>query len=374
MNYLFRKVLLCLLLTGGCFFPAQSQILHDKDTQHLVLEALRNLYNFEFREAEPFQQKIRARYPDHPVNPLLQAIQLYWQYLPLVENQAMAGKYEAYLRQSLQQAEKMRSADKHDTEATFFLLASHSYLAMLESDRGDFMKALGEAKRTYTYMRKGFKLMDQNPEFFFSTGLYNYYREQYPEDHGIVKPFMFFFQGGNKTLGLKQMDTAFEKSLFSRTEAAYYLVHVFLKHENSPARALHYSQPIYREFPENLLYLTRHAEALTLAGHYQEAEPLAQQLTQKKGYVFRSAGETFLGLILEKGKKNDAAAAAHYQRVIKEKINEQYTQDYHAMAYAGLARIADRAGQTKQAREYYAKAGKLGEYRSTLQEVKAYGK
>ncbi|MBO9638206.1 MAG: ABC transporter substrate-binding protein [Siphonobacter aquaeclarae] len=374
MNYLFRKVLLCLLLTGGCFFPAQSQILHDKDTQHLVLEALRNLYNFEFREAEPFQQKIRARYPDHPVNPLLQAIQLYWQYLPLVENQAMAGKYEAYLRQSLQQAEKMRSADKHDTEATFFLLASHSYLAMLESDRGDFMKALGEAKRTYTYMRKGFKLMDQNPEFFFSTGLYNYYREQYPEDHGIVKPFMFFFQGGNKTLGLKQMDTAFEKSLFSRTEAAYYLVHVFLKHENSPARALHYSQPIYREFPENLLYLTRHTEALTLAGHYQEAEPLAQQLTQKKGYVFRSAGETFLGLILEKGKKNDAAAAAYYQRVIKEKINEQYTQDYHAMAYAGLARIADRAGQTKQAREYYAKAGKLGEYRSTLQEVKAYGK
>lgn len=353
-------------------FPSgvKAQILNDADTKEQVIHALKHIYNFEFKEAEPYQQRIRNKYPSHPVNPLLEAIQTFWQYLPVVENGAAANRYQSYLNQSLQQAEKLKAANKHDTEATFFLLATHSYLAMLESDRGEFMKAGAEAKRTYSYMRKGFKLMEQNPEFYFSTGLYNYYREQYPQDHPVVKPLMFFFQDGNKNLGLKQMETGYQKGIFTKTEAAYYLTYVLIKHENNPVKALSYSTPLYKEYSENPVYTTRHAEALTLSGRYGDAEPLAQQLAQKKHYVFKTAGEVFIGLILEKGKKNDAAAHAYYQKAVLNKMSEQYTQDYHAMAYCGLARIAERNGQSKQAKDYYQKAQKLAEYSSTLQEIK----
>ncbi|PMD96686.1 hypothetical protein BWI97_10970 [Siphonobacter sp. BAB-5405] len=369
-NHTYLRLLLLLSFFIFQSPSAKSQILNDRETQQQVIEALKNIYNFEFKEAEPFQQKIKAKYPNHPVNALLLAIQTYWQYLPVSENASAASRYQSYLNQSLEQAEQMKSADKHDTEATFFLLASHSYLAMLESDRGEFMKATSEAKRTYNYMKKGFKLTEQNPEFFFSTGLYNYYREQYPQDHPIVKPIMVFFQNGNKTLGLKQMETGYQRGIFTKTEAAYYLVYVLIKHENNPAKALTYSTPLLKEYPNNPVYLTRHTEALTLAGRYADAEPLAQQLAQKKQVVFKSSGEVFLGLILEKGKKNDAAAASYYHKALQNKISEQYTQDYHAMAYCGLARIADRSGKQDQAREYYRKAQKLAEYRSTMDEIK----
>ncbi|MFT4031453.1 MAG: ABC transporter substrate-binding protein [Siphonobacter sp.] len=359
---------------GLCLLTSQaiSQILSDRETQQLTIEALKNIYDFDFKKAEPFRQKIRQKYPTHPVNPMLQAIQTYWQYLPLTQNPEACNRYQSYLKQAIQQAEKLQNSDKNDTEATFFLLSAHSYLAMLESDRKEYTKAVGEAKKTYNYMRKGFSLTDKNPEFYFPTGLYNYYRERYPEDHPMVKPVMLFFQNGNKAVGLKQMEIGYQKGIFTKTEAAYYLVYVLLKHENNPAKALSYSTPLFREYSGNPMYQTRHTEALTFTAHYMEAEPLAQQLAQMKSILFKTPGEVFLGIILEKGKKNDAAATAYYHRAIQNPMEERYTNDYVAMAYAGLGRIADRAGQKDLAKNYFKKAQKLAEYTSTKEEVKRY--
>lgn len=362
-----RIFLLVLSLLPAQLAPAQ--LLRDSSTQQRVLEVLDKIYNYEFAEAEALARPIRAQYPNHPVGPLLQAFQLYWQHLPIAQNDAATKRYVAALNQCIALAEKMT---KNDVEATFFLLAAHSYLAMLESDRGEFTRAVGEARRTYGYMKKGFRLTEQNPEFFFSTGLYNYYRVQYPDDHAIVRPFMLFFQDGDKKRGLQQLETAFRRGTFTRVEAAYYLVYVLLKHEANAPRALPYSTQLHRRYPNNLVYLTRHAEALTLAGRYTDAQPLAQRLTQLPGTVYPVAGRLFLGIVAEKSDQDDKAALAQYQQVLKVPYDEKFTQDYHALAHCGLARIADRAGNRAEARRQYQKALKLAEYRSTIQEAKGY--
>jgi Tfp pilus assembly protein PilF len=360
----FFFLLLVLLSTR----PAPAQLLRDSSTQQLVLQCLGKIYNYEFTEAEALARPIRARYPQHPVNPMLQAFQLYWQYLPIAQNEA-AKRYVAALNQCIAQAEAMT---KHDVEATFFLLAAHSYLAMLESDRGEFTRAVGEARRTYGYMKKGFKLIEQNPEFFFSAGLYNYYRVQYPEDHALVKPFLLFFQDGDKKRGLLQLETAFRRGTVTRTEAAYYLVYVLIKHESNWGRALTYSTSLHQAYPANPVYLMRHAEALTLAGRYAEAAPLAERLTKRAGPVYPLAGQLFLGLIAEKSQADDRAAAVRYQAVLKVPYDEKFTQDYHALAHAGLARIAHRSGNRAEARRRYQQALKLAEYKSTIEEAKGY--
>ncbi|MEZ0611599.1 hypothetical protein ACAW74_24015 [Fibrella sp. WM1] len=47
------------------------------------------------------------------------------------------------------------------------------------------LKAVGESRKAYVYMKDGFQLMDKNVEFYFSTGLYNYYVERYPIGHSV---------------------------------------------------------------------------------------------------------------------------------------------------------------------------------------------
>lgn len=70
-------------------------------------------------------------------------------------------------------------------------MAGHGYIALIHNYNNEKMKAASEAKKAYDYVMDGFKYMQHNPEFYFSSGLYNYYMIRYPEDHPIVKPVVF---------------------------------------------------------------------------------------------------------------------------------------------------------------------------------------
>ena len=155
--------------------------------------------------------RLQARYPQHPVVPILRATQLELQNLPLSENKAATAQFVQTVEQGLQLAKRMLDKNEDDPEAVFFMLTCHSYMASLYNNQGESLKAVGESKKAYNYLRDGFGLMDKNPDFYFTTGLYNYYIERYPMDHPIVRPFMIFFADGDIALGLKQMDVAATK-------------------------------------------------------------------------------------------------------------------------------------------------------------------
>ena len=68
-------------------------------------------------------------------------------------------------------------------------------------------------------MKTGFDLMHKNPEFYYTTGLYNYYREQYPESHPGYKTVVWVLAGGDKEKGLQLLHKASKEALFTKTEA-----------------------------------------------------------------------------------------------------------------------------------------------------------
>lgn len=112
-------------------------------------------------------------------------------------------------------------------------------------------------------------------------------------------------------------------------------------------------------------------EFLTAVGRYEDAEDFADKMIKQKGLMFQCAGNIFKGLIAEKGKKDDKTAEVLLQKGIKMPFDERFTKDYHALAYMGLARIAKRAGEADEMKEYAKKASKMAEYKSTLAEAKA---
>lgn len=351
---------------------SQAQVLTDSSLRQTILHALDHLYNFEFTEAEPYIRQLEVRYPQHPVGPVLKAVQLQWQYFPLKNNPAATGQFVAAAQKALDLCQKRLDRDENDAEAVFFALTAHGYLALKYNNEHEQMKAVNESRRAYGYMKDGFNLMDKNPEFYFTTGLYNYYVERYPMEHPIVKPLMIFFQDGDMALGIRQMEIAIKRALFTRAETSYYLSHIFLKYETQPNNALKYLGPLTAKYPKNPLYAMLHTEALLLAGQYAEAQTSLQHLKQMPYKWLGVAVATFDGMLAEKVAHDDREATIQYQNALKQPIVENYTKEYHAFANAGLARIAARAGDRQLAKTYYKKVLDTSEYKSVQREAKSF--
>jgi tetratricopeptide (TPR) repeat protein len=353
-------------------FPSRAQLLNDASSIKMVQNSLDLIYNYEFEEAEKVIAHIEKKYPNHPVNYLLDAFVLYWRYLPIKDNAVRSKEYIQKLNQCLFAINKKYGKDSKDPEAVFYTMVARGYMAMLHNYRGELMNAAGEGKKAYNALMEGLNLINKNPEFYFTAGMYNYYVEVYPEEHPVIKPVMLFFKNGNRALGLQQIDIATKVGTITRAEACYYLARIYLKHEGKPEKALVYSQRLVDLYPENAIYRMTNIEAQVLSGRYDQAAASIHLLKKHTASFYPLALHTFQAVVLEKDQRNDAAAQKEYLQALKTPFDDQYTKEYYAMAYAGLARIAHRAGNKTKAKEYYKKCLEKSEYKLTIREAKAY--
>ena len=135
------------------------------------------------------------------------------------------------------------------------------------------MKAVGEASRAYTLLKRGFDLTDQYPEFLFASGIYNYFREAYPRINPFVKPFIWFFRSGDIEKGINQLKEAAGNTVLSRVEAHMYLGYIFLRYEENPKEAQSYMFQLMNEYPENPYIQCKYLESLNIPGSYQDIPP-----------------------------------------------------------------------------------------------------
>jgi tetratricopeptide (TPR) repeat protein len=168
------------------------------------------------------------------------------------------------------------------------------------------------------------------------------------------------------------MDISTRKGIFTRTESSYYLARIFIKHESRYDKASNYLASLINKYPNNPIFLMKYTEALLLLNKYEEAQPYLERLKKRNDKFFPIAWRTFEGLIQEKHLKNDQEAAKLYQIALRQPHDDEYTKEYHVFAYAGLARIANRAGERRKAVGYYKKVEELAEYKAFIQEAKAF--
>ncbi|MDJ1469875.1 tetratricopeptide repeat protein [Xanthocytophaga flava] len=369
-KYYFFVIIFSFLLS-----PVQAQILQDNEVQQWIHEGLDKMYNFEFAEANPIFEKIRQRYPQHPVYPMLKSLETTWKNIPIGENKNVIATHRAYLNEVIKRAEVLLDKNDKDPEGVFFAMAAHGFLALSHSESDEMTSAVNEARKTYGHLKDGMKMLNQYADFYSPVGVYNYYVVKYPETHPVVKPFMIFFADGDKALGLKQLEIGSQKGIFTKVEALFFLLHIYIKHEYQAGKALACTQQLITRYPNNIIFAMRHAEMLLANGRYDEAEPFITQVGQNKDKVFQSTVAVFNGIIQEKQTKNLPQAKIYYLKATTmNALNVRYNNDFLAMAYAGLARIAITEGKKDIAKANYKKCLELAEYDSTIAEAKNYMK
>jgi tetratricopeptide (TPR) repeat protein len=375
--HLFYKTILAIFsflsLSNILFAQEVKPIIPDKVTTEIVKAALDHTYNFEFDESKKLCEQIRKRHPNHPGPDFLMALNIYWEMFYNDTYKEHSGEFLSYLNKTLDLSKKMVEKNEKDLEGVFFKLAAECYLALFYSERNETSTTLGYAKKMYASIKVAMKLKDKLNEFYFPSGIYNYYVIMYPEVHPVFKPFMFMFMGGSKTTGFREMDYAWKNAVFCKMECAYHLCNIYLKYENTPLAAYEYTKALHDRYPKNLFFTIRHCEVLLAKGEYKEAERITYKLNRSGKKYFVATSYVFYGMLYESYYKEPENASRFFQKAIqsfKETLNPEV--DYLSFAYAGMGRYYKNQGDKIKATEYYKKCQEIGEYRSVVSEANAY--
>ena len=332
-----------------------------------------HVYNYEFEEADKYLNKIKVKYEKHAAYTVLKSLRIYQQSVFDLDKDKADLEYLALLERSIKYADQLYKEDPKSDEAIFFELLTHSYLALYENENKNYINAATEGKRTYKYFKKGYNRKESNPEFYLSSGLLDYYIEQYPELNPSVKPLMWFFPDGDKERALRYFRLGADKAVFTSPECLSYLVHIYVKYESDFSNALLIGKECVEKYPKNLFLRARYIEALLAMKKYHEAKIEIDLLLSSDLLFFQFVGYTLNGVYYEEYRHNYEIAKNNFLKAVEigEK-NVKVTFDYLSMAYNGLGRVYDHDKDEIRAKYYFEKSLEIVEYESVKKEAKMY--
>jgi len=317
-----------------------------------MARAINLVYNFQFDKASHCLVKCKNKYTNHPAFTLFNCISNYWRSFPIGSK---PKEYSAYIRNLnlvISQGEKLAEKYPKSPEPGFFIMMANLILARHHSEDGEYIKAVNETRRAYTYIKKGFELKSAYPEYYFSTGIYNYYRVTFPENHPLYNSFTVFFPEGNKVAGLKDLEAATQKSIFSKAESCIFLCMIYLRDQYNIPVSLKYSTLLNENYPSNWMFSIVHAECLLESQKVEQAEPIISMLLGRNespallaGYYLKGLQERIIGNI-------DGAKWAFQKALLSSGGKERLIKGYIGLTYYELAKIAKEEGRIDFAKKY----------------------
>ena len=305
---------------------------------------------------------IEAVLPNHPIAPMMRAMNIAWKDQPMRISRPLFPDHLRELEKTLAMSEKILEKNENDLEAQFFKMTVHGLMAEYLATEGSYLKAMTQAQKTYNLIKLTMEEVDQSPEFYFLAGLYNYFREMYPERHPIYKPLMWFFKSGDVQRGLIQLDSAVYYSKIVKVEASLYLSYIYLRYENMPDTAEVYLRHVHDQYPSNSYFQAKLIECLVLQEKYEAALPLVQNMIDHETPYYQLCGLTYQAIYFEKVLQSGSQAEKYYEKAIA--IGEEITdrgEYYRGLAYLGLGRILQGKKEYELAKNFLEKALELDE-------------
>ena len=354
-----KRILFFLLLLGLIqgLWAQRDPLFDNDDLLSLVDLGGDYIYNEQFDSAALIIDRISKKLPDHPIVPMMRAFSISWQDQPIRTSSKYYPSHVMELEKALVLAEKKLEKNPKDLEGMFFKMSVHGLLAEYLASEGNYLKAVSQAQRTYALIKETMEKTDESNEFFFLAGLYNYFRETYPERHPVYKPLMWFFKSGDRERGLVQLDSAVRFSKIVKIEANLYLSYIYLRYENRPDRASSYLKLLVNQYPRNKYFKAKLIESLILEGRYSDALPYINWVLGSENSYYLLCGHTFSGIYYELYKHDNQKAETNYLKAIeagKQCIDRG--EYYKSLAFLGLGRLQEAKNKKQLAAEYYNKA------------------
>jgi tetratricopeptide (TPR) repeat protein len=358
---LIRSFLIYVLMSSQLLL-AQSSYLDRPDLLAMADSCLRHTYNFSFDQARFYQQKLESISPHHPAPCFLDALIIYWENFPMTPENKNTQIFINLLNQSVDRSEWMLQNEKNRLEGIFFDLFSRAFKAMFWADNGKSVKVIPDLGTMYSHTKEGFELMDQFSEFYFSTGLYNYYIEAYPEAHPAYKPLVSFMHDGDRKLGLEQLNHAINHTSYVKVESLLFMTLIQLNYENDLENASLFAERLNNSYPRNSYFRGLRIIILLYLHQFDQAGELLDRPIKKRDNYSDMITTMAVAFISEK-KGEFAEAEKKYSSTIDlADIIGPFGDTYKAIAYMGLSRISEGKGLYDEAKRYARKAADYTSY------------
>lgn len=374
MKHNFLVYLILVFILSGNFSAtyAQYQILEDHNALEKVHQAIDSIYNLNFDAADIIISDLEQKLEDYPGIFLLKAFYVRWKFRPIKAEHSSYQQFETYLSIGIEKSEELLEQKEDNIEASFYLMACHAFLAELYVNNDQNFKALGEAKSAYKYIKYGFDHTDDNPEFYFSSGIYNYYREKYPEENPFYKTFLWFFRSGDMQEGLNMLKKGSEMSVFTRAECFTYLFHINLRYEDNPYDAIYYAIKLKDKYPKNLHYISNFVENKIRLNQYDGLLPYIEKLLASEKDFYRYLGNIYRGNYFEIHDNRYEEALIYYQSADELGDKGEIRVPHHdSILYLGMGRIYQNEGNSELANQYLKKSVKAAEYTAYRKDAEA---
>lgn len=318
---------------------------------------LQHTYNFSFSTARMYQKELLKETPHHPAPYFLHALIIYWQHFPLTPEHDRSDQFIELLDRSADLAGSYLASEDTYLEGVFFCLFSRAFKAMYWADNGKAARVVPDLRIMYRHTMEGFRLKEDLSEFYFSTGLYNYYIEAYPEAHPIYKPLLSFMKEGDKKLGIDQLKTAIRQTVYLKVESVLFMSLIQLYYEEDMETAVLYAEKLYRDYPRNIYYQGHLITILLHQYRFQKVREILGKMDQPQNIYAELVIEAAGAFMAEKETNNLGLARRKYLRVIElaDSIGP-FADKFQAIGYMGLSRIYERRGLSIDAGRYARKA------------------
>jgi len=354
-------LLLCLNANGS-----EKQILKDSSAINLVRQGIDRIYNYRYREADIIMARIDRLYPGHPVSGLLKGMKIYWENYPLLPDSPARKPFEESLFKCIEISDDKQ---KQEDEPEYLLanLSARGLLLLFYTDNNLSFEAFPLIGGTYQGIRRSFDYTSVFSDFNYFTGIYNYYREVYPEVYPVYRPLAIIIPRGDKLAGIKQLRIAAGSAIVLRAEALIFLSQIFLNFENNLQQSSFYSKTLHELYPDNPSYEEEYIKNLLLSKEYDKAESqLLSHEPNLSNSFFKSQFAILRGILKEKKYKDFKAARELYLKGIRDiSLYGNYGKEFSSYAYYGLSRISESAGDKYNTKQYR----KLGDELSVFRKV-----
>ena len=266
--------------------PAEADLLNS------AREGIRRLMNGDVDSAMRRFQEIEHQDPDSPLGYLFQADAYWWKiYLTtgnLVDPDVFdvvskdTSPYDAVFQGFVQQAISKAGARirARDNTARNLLNEGMAYglLARFYGLRDNDLPTARAGKKMRSLLLQALKLDPSLTDAYLGVGIYNYFVDTLPTIVKLLR-FLILLPGGNRELGLQQLETAARKGDLIRGEAKFYLAKDFSRgNERQYSKSLALFQELSAEYPENQLWTLVRGSLLIRLGRAQEGEDLYRQV------------------------------------------------------------------------------------------------
>jgi hypothetical protein len=339
----------------------EKNLLKNQFVQLFATQAMNEMYNFKFEQAQRQFDWLREQYPEHPLPYFLLGMNESWKMVPNPDDPQHDDAALAYLEKAIEYGYELQKQEKKlDYQGSFFLAASYSLKARIHSDRGNWNKAIWATRKTLQYLRYTEKWEELSPEWLLGEGLYNYYREWISENYPLLRPVLTFFKRGNTKLGLTQLEKAGKDAFFVRIEALHFLMRIYRTEEGYPDKALTIAQYLIQTYPDNPYFQRYYVSCAYSQGLIAEAQRVGEEVLRKVEYKQNGYEEVtgryatyFLGRIAHNASNYELAKRYYEGTVRYGEAIEAYDSGYYQEALLHLGRIYEQEKNYKLAKMYY---------------------